>query len=262
MTERELLYKIYTLIEENRDGQKSRPHLYWLIGAVLNQYAAQRPMQQDINGVLAHQLSTAIRGKVGFSARNLRYMRKFAQIMPHPDHWDAEIRARRWTDHLGQITHADQRGKAAQSTSSQSRPAPGRTMTRTAPAPAPDRTRLTDTHVVTLTSAVLSHIPSLSLIGLTRHAVKRDIFAAALHLLSVNGSDIMLIVHDSEFRPGDIERMYKAAVRTYPWRTIFCVQYNVDTKLHVHAPIENASTHQLVTRLLIEVRRVFLIARI
>jgi len=275
MTERELIYEIYGLIEENRGGQKSRPHLYWLIGSSVNRYAAEHPMQKDITGALADRLEESIKTGVGFSGRNLRYMRKFAQIMPHPDQWDDAARDRRWTDHMKAMARTESAGRsereartstaAAQAhprTGTPKRRAPDLTA-QSAPGAEPDRARLTDTHIVDLTSAVLSRIPGVSLIGLDRHLGQRGrLEAVSLHVVSAaNEIDVVLVVHGDHFKAFEIERIHRAAMRTFPWRTITFLQFNVDNRMHSNPESNDLKLLQLIKRLLIEVRRVFLVPK-
>lgn len=275
MTERELIYEIYGLIEENRGGQKSRPHLYWLIGSSMNRYAAEHPMQKDVTGVLADRLEESIKTGVGFSGRNLRYMRKFAQTMPHPDQWDEAARKRRWTDHVKAMVQTEGAGKGGRQapeptaavqtqprTVTPKRRAPG-VPTQAAAQAEPDRAGLTDTHIVALTSAVLSRIPGVSLIGLDRHLGKRNLLeAVSLHVVSpASEIDVVLVVHGDDFKAVEIERIHRAALRKFPWRTIIFAQFNVDTRMHSAADSNDLKLLHLIKRLLIEVRRVFLMAR-
>ncbi len=275
MTERELIYEIYGLIEENCGGQKSRPHLYWLIGSSMNRYAAEHPMQKDVTGVLAGRLEESIKTGVGFSERNLRYMRKFAQTMPHPDQWDDAARERRWTDHVKAMVQTEGAGKGKRemresTTAIRNQPrsvtpkrrAPG-VPTQPAPQAEPDRARLTDTHIVALMSAVLSHIPGVSLIGLERHLGKRNLLeAVSLHVVSPDSeADVVLVVHGDNFRAVEIERIHRAALRKFPWRAITFAQVNVDTRMHSTPDSNDLKLLHLIKRLLIEVRRVFLVPR-
>lgn len=275
MTERELIYEIYGLIEENRGGQKSRPHLYWLIGSSMNRYAAEHPMQKDITGALADRLEESIKTGVGFSGRNLRYMRKFAQTMSHPDQWDEAARKRRWTDHVKAMVQTEGAGMGERETRESTtavrnqprRVTPKRRVpgvpTQAALQAEPDRARLTDTHIVDLTSAVLSHIPGVSLIGLDRHLGQRGrLEAVSLHVVSpANEIDVVLVVHGDHFKAFEIERIHRAAMRTFPWRSITLLQFNVDTRMHSTPESNDLKLLQVIKRLLIEVRRVFLVPR-
>ncbi|MHA0043951.1 DUF1016 N-terminal domain-containing protein [Deinococcus sp. PEB2-63] len=271
MTERELIYEIYGLIEENRGGQKSRPHLYWLIGSSMNRYAAEHPMQKDITGVLADRLEESIKTGVGFSGRNLRYMRKFAQTMPHPDQWDDAARERRWTDYVKSMVQTEGAGKGgrqAPEPTAAVRTQP-RTVTPKRHAPSapilaePDRARLTDTHIVALTSAVLSRIPGVSLIGLDRHLGKWNLLeAVSLHVVSPDSeADVVLVVHGDNFKAVEIERIHRGVIRKFPWRTITFAQFNVDTRKHSTPDSNDLKLLHLIKRLMIEVRRVFLAPR-
>ncbi|MHA0043550.1 DUF1016 N-terminal domain-containing protein [Deinococcus sp. PEB2-63] len=271
MTERELIYEIYGLIEDNQSGQKSRPHLYWLIGTTINKYAAEHPMQKDITGAVANLLEEAIRTGVGFSARNLRYMRKFAQTMSHPDQWDDAVRARRWMDHVKTMVRTKGASKGERETKESPTPVrdqpstvrpkrhpPGVTV-QVAPETESHQARLTDTHIVTLTSAVLGRIPGVSLTRLNRHVGRRNLLeAVSLHVVSpASETDVVLVIHSSHFKAIHIESIYRVVTREFPWRTITFVQYNIDTRMHSAPDSNDLKLHHLIKRLLIEVRRVF-----
>lgn len=271
MMNNDLIYEIYGIFEENAAGKKSRPYIYWLIGAKINEYASKHPMQKDITGTLANQLEELLNLRVGFSARNLRYMQKFAQTMPHPAHWDEETRKRQWTDHVKAMSQTQGAGKRgpkprASTTNGRAQPikmAPTRRSLSIGDKPEADRVHLTDTHVVALTSAVLSRIPGVSLIGLDRHLSQRNLLeAVVLHLVSQDSEvDLVLVVHEDSFKAVALQRVHRDVIQKYPWRTIMFAQFNVDTKMHSTANSNDLKFLQLIKRVLIEVRRVLAAAK-
>ncbi|GGN45401.1 hypothetical protein GCM10010842_34900 [Deinococcus daejeonensis] len=263
----DLIYEIYGIFEENSDGKKSRSYIYWLIGNKINEYTSKRPMRKDITGALANQLEESLSLRVGFSARNLRYMQKFAQTMPHPAHWDEATRKRQWTDHvkaMSQTEGAAKRGRKPRTSTANAidqpiRTAPTRRDLGLLAEAEADRAPLTDTHVVALASALLSRIPGVSLIGLDRHLSQRNLLeAVSLHVVSqASEIDLVLVVHEGSFKAVELQRIHRDVVQKYPWRTIVFMQFNVGTKMHCIANTNDLKFRQLAKRVFIEARRVF-----
>jgi predicted nuclease of restriction endonuclease-like (RecB) superfamily len=92
--------------------------LYWQIGKDILERQAREGWGAKVVDRLAHDLRTAFPSMKGFSPRNLKYMRSFAQAWPEAEFVQAVLAQLPWYHHLALLdklnTAAERRWYAAQ----------------------------------------------------------------------------------------------------------------------------------------------------
>lgn len=74
--------------------------LYWQIGQEILEQQGAQPWGAKVIDRLSHDLKTAFPDMSGFSPRNLKYMRKFAQSWPDPEFVQRTVAQIAWGSNL------------------------------------------------------------------------------------------------------------------------------------------------------------------